>query len=97
MVRPIFVDFGPGRETPSATPEELASAIIDCLRAGARLLNVSSALVEPAFSGDRRVQEALDRAAALGTVVVAAAGNQANIGRSAITGHPAVLPVVACD
>ena len=97
LIRPIFVDSAPGKEVASATPEELASAILDCLQAGARVLNVSSALVEPAFGGDRRVQEALDRAAVLGAVVVAAAGNQASIGRSAITGHPAVLPVVACD
>src|SRR5215471_13724629 len=48
LVRPIF------RETtrfngdmPSATPEELAEAIVDCVDAGTCLLNLSAALAEP--------------------------------------------------
>jgi subtilisin family serine protease len=32
-----------------------------------------------------------------GTLVVAAAGNQGSVGSTAITRHPWVIPVVACD
>lgn len=97
LVRPIFGERVPGPSVVGATPEQLAEAILDCLQAGARVLNVSSAMVEPAFGGDRLVDEALDTAARSGAVVVVAAGNQASIGHSAVNGHPAVLPVVACD
>src|SRR5689334_20762712 len=46
VVRPIFSEPAPsmagdGAATPAATPEELAAAVVDCVDAGARLLNVS--------------------------------------------------------
>ena len=43
------------------------------------------------------MEEALDQAARRGVIVVAAAGNQGTLGSSAITRHPWVIPVVACD
>jgi subtilisin family serine protease len=51
----------------------------------------------PSAATDRRLQDALDYAARLGVLVVAAAGNQATLGSSAITRHPWVIPVVAYD
>lgn len=98
LVRPIFAETtaanGP---MPSATPEELAAAIIDCIKAGARLLNLSVALTQPSLTGQRELEEALDWAARRDVIVVAAAGNQGTIGSSAITRHPWVIPVVAYD
>ena len=82
---------------PSATPEELAAAILDSIRAGARVLNLSVALVHPSSAGQRELEEALDYAARRGVIVVAAAGNQGAVGSSAITRHPWVIPVVAYD
>jgi len=42
LVRPIFAETkATNGEMPSATPEELAEAIVDCLGAKARVLNVS--------------------------------------------------------
>jgi subtilisin family serine protease len=82
---------------PSATPEELAIAIIDCIDAGANVINLSASLVQPSAKGERRLEEALDYSAKRGTAVVAAAGNQGSVGSSAITRHPWVIPVVACD
>jgi subtilisin family serine protease len=82
---------------PSATPKELAEAIVDCANAGARLLNLSAALTEPSSKGERELEEALDYAASLGTISVAAAGNQRMLGSSPITRHPSVIPVAACD
>jgi subtilisin family serine protease len=98
LVRPIFLEPVAGSaDTPSASPEDLADAIVDCIEAGARILNLSVALASPSPNRELKLEQALDRAAARGVVVVAAAGNQATLGTSAITRHPAVLPVVACD
>jgi subtilisin family serine protease len=82
---------------PSATPEELAGAIVDSVDAGARIVNLSSALVQPSPKGERMVDEALSYAASRGVIMVAAAGNQGAVGSSAITRHPWVIPVAACN
>ena len=98
LVRPIFAEAEEGMDQmPSATPEELAGAILDCIEAGARVLNLSVALSHPSGRGERRLEEALDYAARRGVIAVAAAGNQGTIGSSAITRHPWVIPVIAYD
>ena len=51
----------------------------------------------PSVKGERSLEEALNHALKRGVVVAAAAGNQGTIGSSAITRHPWVMPVVACD
>jgi subtilisin family serine protease len=99
LTRPIFREITSGNEPlPSATPEELAAAIIECVDAGARLLNLSAALVElPSSAGKRALEYALNYAAKRGAVVVVAAGNQGWVGSTVITRHPWVIPVAACD
>jgi len=98
LIRPIFTETTSGREQmPSATPQELAVAIIDCIGAGARVVNLSLALAQPSIKGERALEEAFDLAVRRGVIVVAAAGNQGALGSSAITRHPWVIPVVACD
>jgi subtilisin family serine protease len=98
LIRPIFTDTTSGREQmPSATPKELATAIIECLAAGARAINLSLALAEPSIKEEQALQEALNQALLRDAIVVAAAGNQGTLGSSAITRHPWVIPVVACD
>jgi subtilisin family serine protease len=82
---------------PSATPEELAKAIVDTVDAGARVINLSAGLAQPSSKGDRQLREALDYTARRGVIVVAAAGNQGTIGGSTITRHSWVIPVVGCD
>jgi len=82
---------------PSATPQELAEAIIETIDAGARIINLSAAIAQQSSKGERELEEALDYAARRGVIVVAAAGNQGMVGSSAITRHPWVIPVVACD
>jgi subtilisin family serine protease len=82
---------------PSATPEELATAIIDCIEGGARVINLSVGLAQVAAKGERPLEEATDLAAKRGVIMVAAAGNQGTIGSTALTRHPWVIPVVACD
>ena len=98
LVRPIFAEATSGREhMPSATPKELAAAIIECIDAGARVINLSLALAQPSTKGEQSLEEALNQAVRRGVIVVAAAGNQGTLGSSAITRHPWVIPVVACD
>jgi subtilisin family serine protease len=82
---------------PSATPAELAAALLECIEAGAQVINVSSALADASSTGQRDIEEALDQALRRGVLVVAAAGNQGTLGSSTITRHPWVIPVVACD
>ena len=97
LVRPIFAETKAANgATPSATPEELAQALLDCIDAGARVLNVSAALA-PSVNNQRALEEALDQAARQGVIVIVAAGNQRTLGSSAITGHPWVIPVVGYD
>jgi subtilisin family serine protease len=98
LLRPIFAETANGNGVmPSATPEHLAEAIVDCVDAGARVLNMSAALTVPSSKGDRQLEDALDYAASRGAISVAAAGNQGTVGGSVITRHPAVIPVAACD
>ena len=98
LVRPIFAETKVANgEMPSATPEELAQAILDCLDAKARVLNVSAAIAQPAIKSERVLEEALGQAARSGVIVIAAAGNQGTLGSTAITRHSWVIPVVAYD
>jgi subtilisin family serine protease len=98
LVRPIFTETTPrSGQTPSVTPEELAAAIIETIDVGARALNLSVALAQPSSRGERELAEALAYAASRGVISVAAAGNQGTLGSTAITRHPWVIPVVACD
>jgi subtilisin family serine protease len=98
LIRPIFGKTTTWREhLPSATPGELASAIIECIDAGAQVLNLSLAIARPSIGEEQALEDALNQAAKRGVIVVAAAGNQGTLGSSAITRHPWVIPVVACD
>jgi subtilisin family serine protease len=98
LVRPIFAEGESGNgDMPSATPAELAAAIVETVKAGARIINLSAALLQPSGKGERELVQALDFAAARGVITVAAAGNQGTIGGSAITCHPWVIPVAGCD
>ena len=97
LLRPIFAEAANrDGDMPSATSDELAEAIIDSVNAGARVVNLSSALVRPSAKGESKLEEALNHAAHRGVITVAAAGNQGTVGGSAITRHPWVIPVAAC-
>jgi subtilisin family serine protease len=98
LVRPIFAETAPGRDRmPSTTPQALATAIFECIDAGARIINLSLGLAEPSTRGDQSLEDALNQALRRGVIVVTAAGNQGALGSSAITRHPWVIPVVAVD
>jgi subtilisin family serine protease len=94
-VRPIFTETKAANDDmPSATPDELAASILDCINAGARVLNISAAIARPSFNDERALEEALDQAAGRGVIVVVAAGNQGTLGSTPLTRHPWVIPVV---
>ena len=97
FVRPIFSEASDSNGMPSATPEEMAEAIVDSVDAGARVLNLSAALAQPSAKGEKALQQALDYAAGRGVIPVAASGNQGMLATSVITRHPSVIPVAACD
>ncbi|MCF6154820.1 MAG: peptidase S8 [Candidatus Brocadia sp.] len=98
LVHPIFTETEmTNGEMPSATPEELAQAILGSINAGAQVLNVSASLAQPSLKSERALEEALDYAAKREVLVVVAAGNQGTLGSTAITRHPWVIPVVAYD
>lgn len=98
LVRSIFVETTlRNGQMPSTTPEELVEAIIDCINAGAKVVNLSVSLLQLSYRGERKLEEAMNYAAKHGVIFVAASGNQGTIGSSAITRHPLVIPVVACN
>lgn len=98
LVHSIFVEtVGGSDQMPSATPEALAAAIVESIDAGARILNLSVALLQPSSKSEQVLEEALGYALQRGVLTVVAAGNQGTLGSSAITRHPWVIPVVACD
>lgn len=98
LLRPIFPEeTSVNGHVPTATPREVAAAFLECVKAGARLINFSAALAEPRPGEEKELREALDFAAAHQVIVIAAAGNQGRIGSSPITRHPWVVPVVACN
>jgi subtilisin family serine protease len=97
LAYPIFEDPPDNKEMPGATPEDLAAAILTCVGAGARILNMSLALMQSSAKGGHALEEALDQAAKKGVIIVAAAGNHGTVGGTIITRHRWVLPVAACD
>jgi subtilisin family serine protease len=98
LVCPIFPESHfEDNGMPSATPEELANAIRETIQGGARVINISASLARPSTRREQELERALDYAALKGVLVVAAAGNQGMLGSSAITRHPWVIPVAACD
>jgi subtilisin family serine protease len=98
LVRPIFTETAAVNDAvPSATPEELAQGILDCIDGGADVVNVSAALTQPSLKSDRALKEALDYAAKRRVIIVVAAGNQGAVGSTVITCHPWIIPVVGYD
>jgi subtilisin family serine protease len=97
LVRPIFGDGGADLGTPTAAPDDVADAVVECVDAGARVVNLSAGVTRPTTRSETRLRMALDLAARRGALIVAAAGNQGMLGGSEITRHPAVVPVVGYD
>ena len=97
LTYPIFIETaGPIGQIPRATSEGLAVAIFKCVKAGAKVLNLSIALTQTSLQDQRVLEEAMDYAAGHGVIIVAAAGNQGTVSSSILTRHRGVIPVVGC-
>lgn len=96
FVRPIFAESF-SSDMPTTSPEGLAEAIIDCVKSGARLLNISAALTPPSAPGGRALDEAFEFAALRGVIAIVAAGNQGTVDSTVIARYKCVIPVAACD
>jgi hypothetical protein len=60
LVRPIFnASGGEAGGMPSAEPEALANAMIDCIRAGASILNLSISLADASRNANDALAQAL--------------------------------------
>lgn len=94
LARPIFTEAPAFDPLPAASPQDLAAAMMECIAAGARILNVSATITRPSAREERALQTGLDHACRRGVAVIAAAGNESAIGGSVITRHPWVVPVV---
>lgn len=98
LVRPIFSEhIFNNRTIPSSTPQELATAIIDCVKGGAQIINLSLAISNPTSKAEKELENSLNYAANRDVIIVASAGNQGLIGSTSITRHPWVIPVIACN
>lgn len=82
---------------PSATPDELATAIIETIDAGAKIINLSLGLSTSSLRVYDKLQYAYNYAVQKGVIIVVAAGNQGNIGNISLIKHQWVIPVAACN
>ena len=98
IIRSIFSETTLGNShMPTADPQQLATAILESIKAGVRIVNLSLDLSPTSGIGQKTLDGALDYATQRGVIIIAAAGNRATIGSSIITRHPWVIPIVACD
>jgi subtilisin family serine protease len=98
LLRPIFLENKSANgQMPSATADELAAALIDCIDAGAHVINLSASLLQQSPKCIDQLEEVFDYSIRRGVIVVAAAGNQGTVGSTPITRHNWVIPVAACD
>ncbi|UVO51301.1 S8 family serine peptidase [Sphingomonas sp. SUN019] len=98
LTRPIFATSpSSGNNAAAGTLLDLSLAIITCVDAGARVLNLSASFDRSSVEGENALRDALDFAVRHDVIVVAAAGNRMTLGSTALTRHLGVIPVVACD
>lgn len=97
LVRPIFTDVSAQQARSGVAVEDAGRAIVDCVEAGARIVNLSVAPARLSPGAEHVLEDALAYATRWGVLVLAAAGNHGTVASSALTRHTSVLPVVACD
>jgi subtilisin family serine protease len=103
ILNPIFREdtttnkISNGMILPTATPEELASAIIETIDSGAKIINLSLGLSTSSLTVYDKLQQAYDYALHKGVIIIVAAGNQGYIGSVSLIKHQWLIPVAACD
>jgi subtilisin family serine protease len=102
ILRPIFTGGSLDSRNnniivPASTPEELSTAIIETVDAGAKVINLSLGLSASSLTVYQELQDAYHYACRRGVIIVVAAGNQGKLGYAPLVHNLWVLPVVACD
>jgi subtilisin family serine protease len=77
--------------------EELSDAIIEVVDGGARIINLSLGLSTSVLVTYPKLQGAYDYALKHGVIIVAASGNQGNIGSISLLDNKWIIPVAACN
>jgi subtilase family protein/cyclic patellamide precursor peptide PatG len=90
---PLFIDVN----SPSASVGELATAIRKAVTAGARLINLSLAILGDDSANHPQLAAALDLAETSGALLLVAAGNQGRFAMGQLLSHPVAIPVVGAD
>lgn len=102
ILYPIFREDGTSNTRndsnlfPNATAEELSNAIIETVDSGAKIINLSLGLSSSSLTVYDKLQQAYDYALHKNVIIVAAAGNQGNIGSISLINHHWLIPVAAC-
>jgi subtilisin family serine protease len=97
ILRSVFSEKTIDDTIPNASPQELANAIVDCVKAGVNIINLSLAIATPTIKAEAELEKAISYAANRQVIIVASAGNQGTVGSTSITRHPWVIPVIACN
>lgn len=98
VFRPIFDDtVNVPSQYPTTTPESLAEAIIETVRAGVNVFNLSIGLSTSSLSKYQEIEDAYIFAFERGVIIIVAAGNQGDIGFFPILNHHWIIPVAVCD
>jgi subtilisin family serine protease len=84
-------------DTLKTTQGELADAILETINAGAQVINLRLGISGSSLTVYHQLQDAYDYACKKGVIIIAAAGNQGNIGHVSLLNHSWVIPVAACD
>jgi len=82
---------------PSSTPKDLYKAMVEVIDKGAKIINLSLGLSSSSLTLCSKLQEAYDYARRKDVIIVAAAGNQGNIGGLSLIANDWIIPVAACD
>jgi subtilisin family serine protease len=82
---------------PSTVPNELSDAIIEVVKGGAHIINLSLGLSTSSLTIYPTLQEAYNYARKHQVIIVAASGNHGNIGGISLIDNQWIIPVAACN
>jgi subtilisin family serine protease len=97
-LNPLFGQNLNGKEKiPSASPKEMAHAILETVDAGAKIINLSLGMSSNSLQIYDEIQQAYEYTLRKDVIVIVACGNQGDIGSISVINNPWVIPVAACD
>jgi subtilisin family serine protease len=98
ILNPLFgKDLSSKGKIPSASPKEMAHAILETVDAGAKIINLSLGMSSNTLQINDEIQQAYDYALRKDIIVIAASGNQGDIGSISLINNQWIIPVASCD